>query len=214
MLITTLEKCVLFKGIHKEQLIKLKSHLNYYQKTYCIGTHNISESFQSNSIGIIDDGKLIVEKFSHSGNQTKLTVLEQGDVFGFASLYTTDNHFPTNISCLEDASIIILNMDSFIEVLSQSKILMKNYISLMSNKINFLNMKIDIFTMNCAREKIIYFFDIQIKINNRKSFSIVYSYEYLAEYLNMSKATLYRELSKLEKEQMIIRVKRHITVLY
>ncbi len=214
MHIKTLQQCPLFEGIKKPDLKRLRVTLKYSTRAYPIGTHSITQDIQRHAVGIVDEGELKVEKFTYTGHQVKLNVLKAGDIFGFASMKEGDACHPTTITCHKEARIVYLRMDEFIKLLSTEPILLKNYVLLMSEKINFLNQKIDVFTMSSARDRIYYYFEQQLKIGYSREFHIKDSYEGMAEYLDISRATLFRELKKMADEGLITKHKKMIHLLY
>ena len=81
-------------------------------------------------------------------------------------------------------------------------------------KVKYLNTRIELLTKRSTREKILAYFTLVSKGRINKSFRLPFSYTDLADYLNVDRSAMTREISALVEDGFIKKDKRNITILY
>lgn len=82
--------------------------------------------------------------------------------------------------------------------------ILQRYLSFISDKIYFLNKRIEGFTYESIQERVLCFLESEReRQDNQDEIVIRYSKQELAEYLCISRASLYRVLNDLAKEGLI-----------
>lgn len=198
-----LEDSFLFQGLPSQLVSSAKSRTEvvFFQKGNPIYTR---ENYRP-AIGFILSGVAVVQK----EGQLVLHTLCQGDCFGVAALF----HPTDYVSCIiakTDTYVLFLPDTLLLELFRQDSRVAVNYIAFLSQRIHFLNNKIDSFAAPSAQ------MSLQAYLRNNlqdSAVSVDSGYSQLARQLNMGRASLYRSLDALEQQGIIRRENRQILVL-
>lgn len=205
--IEILTNCSLFKGIAPEEIINLLKNMDTKILSYNSGNIIFSSTENFSNIGIVLSGSIEISKETASGDKIIMNKFNKGNVFGevFAlSSRTTPNIFVTS---LEKTTILFLNAKSILLIqpdnyINQSKII-SNIVQELANKALFLNSKIDYLTIKSMRGKLsTYLYNRYIGLSST-SFSIPYNRNELADFLNVSRPSMSRELGKMRNQGVI-----------
>lgn len=173
---------------------------------YKKGDYIFSREVNPRALGIIMSGTAQVEK----GSQDHLIVMSrliQGDVFGAVSLYASSERYVTAIKALTPVSALIIPkriMDKLIRTYPEIAV---NYLTYLSERIYFLNRRIDSFTGGSAVQRLAGYF-----LMGEADTSGVPA-AHLASALDIGRASLYRAFDELERVGAIRRDGKLITVL-
>ncbi len=139
-----------------------------------------------------------------------LKTMGAGSFFGVANLYATDTPFPSTVRAKKQTKVLMIKPEAFINMLTNEPILMSNYLEFLSKKIIYLNKKISSYTAKNTESKVAYFLcenEIDGAVSTDMSFSDI------AVMLDIGRASLYRAFDKFERENIIKRNGKTITVL-
>ena len=168
----------------------------------------ISPNDTAKAIGIIISGVALVTPKSASHN-AMLRVMTKNDMFGISTLYTQSVPFPSTISAKTDVEVLFIDGNAFKALLDADKGAMQAYLSLLSEKIIYLNKKISILTTSNAEKKLAFF----ICENERNGeFVSPLSMSALASILDVGRASLYRSLDALSNIGLIVRDGKKIII--
>jgi CRP-like cAMP-binding protein len=162
------------------------------------------------SLGILLTGKAEVRK-SGSGDGALLTRLTAPGLFGAASLFVDGGEYVSEITALQPCSILFLPQDLLTECMRRDFILVENYLCFLSERVRFLNGKIDGFTQASAESRLAWYL-LDISEGNEAA-DVPVSLKSLANVLNLGRASLYRALEALTEAGMIEREGKRIRIL-
>ncbi len=212
-----LKKCPLFLGIEDESLLKmlhcLGAVIRRYEKKHII----IEEGKPTKNIGIVLSGSANVVQIDYFGNRSILKISEPSDVFAEAFACAETKSVPVCIVANEMCDIMLIDCSHILHTCSnncqfhQQLIynLMKN---LAVNTISF-HQKIAITSKRTTREKLMEYLKIQSQKTNKKTFTIPFDRQELADYLEVDRSGLSSEISKLKKDGIIDSYKNKFTLL-
>lgn len=207
--IEALSACPLFKGLGTEELTDLTSEYMYLkvcEKNEII----ISESNYTRALGIIIKGSATVTK--HSGETAILmSILGKGDIFGMATLFYEEDNYLTQIKAKEKVTMAVFSKENVRKMLALYPQVNENYITILSEKIHFLNNKISTYTRAETITKVALFI-LQNKDEDKKEVKLPYSITNVADALNVGRASVYRAFETLENEGVISRDGKKITI--
>lgn len=208
--IESLSSCPLFKGLSNTELLTLTSE--YMTMSACEKNEIIiSENNYTRSLGIIIKGSATVIK--HSGDtEILMSILKKGDIFGMATLFYEEDSFLTEIRANEKVTMAVLSKENVRKMLSAYPVVNENYITILSEKIHFLNKKISTYTRAETIQKVA-FFILQNADAEKKEVSLPYSITKVADALNVGRASVYRAFETLENDNVISREGKKITIL-
>ena len=197
-----LQKCCLFENMSREEMETLLEHHSQVQ-TFPGDRILYSRSRQPEQIGIVLAGEVLVYK--DSGQNVLLNKIGVGGFFGAAALFSANHKYVSVLKTAGECTILQIGIDDFRAMLEASPKLALNYIKFLSGRIEFLNLKIDAFTATDAAQK------LSLYLYNSTSEETKNLTE-LAKRLNMGRASLYRAVEELEKEGIIEKNGKKITV--
>ncbi len=205
--INALTKVILFKELDKDELIKTlmcirPSIASYKKKEYLT---NCGEEFTG--IGIIVEGKVIVTKENAAGDRMIMAKLEESDIFGEMIAFANHNRWPATVIAETDCTVLFLSADKIIgncpTMCPGHKFLIQNMLTVVSQKALGLNRKMEYLTIKSIRGKISTYLLEQYNRRKEQTFMISLKRNELAEFLNVSRPSLSREMIKMKEEGII-----------
>lgn len=139
-----------------------------------------------------------------------LNTLYAGEIFGMASLFGGKCE-TSEIVAREECTFALLSQKEIEEVMKNDITFTSNYISVLSDKIRFLNKKISFFTSGSAENRVleyllslpVYNHQIEVEMNLSK----------LASTLDIGRASLYRAFDALEEKGLFKREGNVFTII-
>lgn len=164
-------------------------------KTYLKNELIFSKDSIEKQIGIIIDGKASVRK-----ENVVIGTLEKYSVFGAVTLYNANDKFVNNIVALNNCRVIFVSEEGVDILIENNSEFAKNYIKYLSERIYYLNEKIDSYTSPSAKDKVMLYFENQstdgvCRLKGKMTD--------LSKELNLSRASLYRVIDELTLEGKI-----------
>lgn len=186
----------------------LTSVLNTYGKSVSYSKNDIvfSKETYSPVLCLIIKGEARVSK-----GETVISHLKDGEIFGAAFLYNQSYEFENTVIALTPLKVVIIEKSGVDELIKCDSSISFNYISYLSERIGFLNDKIEGYTKPSAEEKLMLYLQKNADINNGKC-EISVSMTELSHVLQISRASLYRVIETLEQQGKICRDGKKIYV--
>ena len=193
-----LKKTKIFKDAD-ESLLKtvLKDYANtvsYHKNDIVLSKENYSPV-----ICIIIKGEARVSK-----GDTVISHLKSGEIFGAAFLYNQNYNFENTVTALSSLKVVIIEKSGIDYLIENDKSVSFNYVSYLSERIGFLNSKIEGYTQSSAEEKLLLYLQKNCDNTNGKC-EISVSMTELSRVLHISRASLYRVIEALENQEKICR---------
>ena len=199
--IALLSRCFLFREVPEGELPGLLGGLS--AEAFPQGAVIYSRSRFRKAMGVLLEGQVSVLKW----RDLVLNTLGPGQCFGVAALFCPADSYVTTVLAKTPALLVFLSDDWLSRLFQRYPQTAVSYISFLSQRIRFLNQKIDSFAAPSAQEGL-YRHLLAIQRDGRAEISGGYSQ--LARALNMGRASLYRSLEALEAEGRIRREGRTI----
>jgi CRP-like cAMP-binding protein len=200
--INVLEKSFIFNGLTAEEIKEICKTLSLEIKDYKRGESiYLPNSFES-KIGFIARGECLIEKYKPSGESVPLNILKQHSSFGIMAVLSVTEEFPTHVVASKDCSIVFLPKESFEKLIESNSKISGNVIRFLASKISFLNKKISTFSSDNVTEKLAS--HIYLRSIEENSDCLNFNCKKTAEIINVGRASLYRAISVLTNEGLII----------
>ncbi len=205
--LNSLMKVKLFTNI---EINELKSMLNclrpnevsYKKKEYITIAGN-----EFTGIGIVVEGEVTVTKENAAGDRVIMSKLNEGSIFGEIIAFSDKDKWPATVIASTDCTVLFLSPDKIVgncpRMCIGHKLLIQNMLKLISQKALTLNRKIEYLTIKSIRAKISTYLLEQYNIIGKNKFMISLKRNELAEFLNVSRPSLSRELIKMKDEGII-----------
>lgn len=157
-------------------------------------------------LGILLQGTLLVE----NGSGTPLNQLKAGSLFGVSTVFTEHQSHVTDIYAKEACRIFLLTQQELAEIFLENFRVNENYLSFLTDRIRFLNWKIDLFSATTAEQKLLCYLRHQKRQELEGDFVTVEPMTQLANLLGMGRASLYRAIEALEQSGKLSRIDRKV----
>ena len=192
-----------FYGVDDNKIEQIVSELSYISKKYSKGQIIANEGEECKSLGLILEGTIEIQRIYSSGKHIVLRQMKSGEVFGEAIIFSNKNEYPATIIASSDSVISYLRKDNIIKLCINEEIILKNFVTLLSDKIFALNSKIKTISFKSIRQKVVNFILEQVKEHESNIIKLKLSKENIASLLGIPRPSLSRELMKLRDEGMI-----------
>ena len=201
-----LESCALFGGLNRKQISLRLKECEATEQVFLQGDELHTETDGTQNFGILLEGALTV--YAAGEEATPLNRLKPGSIFGVSALFGSPGA-KTRI-CAESAGVVLWIGEAQAEALWEDRVIRKNLISFLTNRICFLNRKIASFTAKGAEGKLARHLS---QCADGDGVCRIDSYSLLAKELHLGRASLYRAIDKLEAEGVLRREKKTIFLL-
>ena len=190
-----------------EGLIKSgRAKICIYEKGKAITT---ASSF-TRCLIVILKGSASVSKIGADGRRTVINILRCGDIFGMATLFF-EQDFPSEIIAEEPCRLAIFPKELVEEAFAASPEFAKAYVTLLSQKIHFLNSRLSTFTEGETSERFLRW--LSAVSGGKTEFCLPCSISRAAETIGVGRASLYRAIGVLSEEKVLKHEGKNIVIL-
>ena len=154
-------------------------------------------------LGLLLEGQLQVTKGGLS-----VSVLEPGEVFGAAALYSDCPEFATTITARKDSRCLLLPQKLVDRLIATDAAFRERYLRYLTGRIHFLSGRLDSLAQHGAEGKL----GRYLLTNRGEENSLTCSATDLARRLGLSRASLYRAFEVLEGNGLISRAGKTISI--
>lgn len=213
-LLDILRLCPLFMQIRPEDYPHLLNCVNASEKEYRCDEYLWLRDEPVTSLGIVLSGSLEIIKENAAGQKHILDFVAPGQIFAEGIICTKDKISPVSVLSREASRILFLPFDRVIQPCKHSCSfhyqLFKNMFTILGEKNKMLSRKIELLTLKGMREKLATYllyeemkFQQTSSSEGNRSFTITPNRNELADYLNVSRSSMCRELGRMKDEGMI-----------
>lgn len=195
----------IFQGMSESEVIRFIPSVQGYYASFDKGEFIGREGEMISGIGVLLTGMASVFKENAAGERHRMAVLNPGDIFGEVAVYTGE-HWTASVMAEEPSSVLILPRPQLLHLNGSSgasAIFQINMVKLISRKALKLNQKLEILSMRSLRRKLIRLFQIEWKAQKQNPLILPMNREELAEYLQVTRPALSRELMNMKRERLI-----------
>lgn len=202
-----LKNCVLFRRMNEKELGQLLECLGTQVKSYNADDYIFFAGDEVNSVGIVLSGVVEVMKENLAGNKHIVAFLGPSDMFAEGIVCTMRRVSPVTVRVKEDAKILLIPYERIIKSCGNSCVfhinLIQNMMVVLGEKNVNLNRKLELLTLKGMREKIASFLINESNERSSSMFQILLNRTELADYLNVSRTSMCRELARMKEEGLI-----------
>lgn len=207
MMISNLTHTRLFAGIGEEETGRLLACLNARVIEYQKNTVIVEEGSPVSAFGILLAGSGRSYKTDLEGRTLTITLLKEGSEIGVLLAASPNSKSPVSVSVNQGSRILFLSHDAMLY--GQAKncsgygALLSNFMSIVAGKGLVLHERIDCLLRPTAREKIMAYLQNQSAAQGSAAFTVPLDRSAMAEYLNMDRSALSRELSRMKQDKIL-----------
>ena len=197
----------LFRDITKEELTRLLPCLDATLKQYDAEECIVRQGMEVSYIYIILSGHIEIIKSNFAGQKNIVSVLTKGKLFGEGLVCTKNRLSPISAMSTEKTELFCIPYQNIIGGCSHScgfhHQLIFNMMLLLGEKNYQLNTKMDLLLLKGLREKLATYLLREAEKRDTISFTVSLNRNQLAEYLNVSRPSMCRELGRMKEEGLI-----------
>lgn len=198
-------------------LTSLASFSKFYKKNEII----LHAGNMTEYLGLILSGSVTIESNDIWGNRTILNLAKKGELFAETYALLSDEPMMVDVIANENCIILFLKIKTVVELLLSigntagdwENIMVKNLLIILSKKNLSLSRRSFHTSPKSVRGRILaYLNSVSIKKCSRE-FDIPFDRQQMADYLNMDRTALSKELGRMQREGIICFRKNHFRLL-
>lgn len=202
-----MQQCLLFRGISGGELAQMMGCLAPRTAKYEKGALMASAGDAMNEIGIVVAGAVAVTKETPLGERIVLNKVGCGGIFGEVAALSDDRRAPATIFAAEDSTVLYLMPEKIWNpcrnVCQWHTRLIGNLVRIISDKALYLNRKIDYLAIKSMRGKLCTYLYEWYEKTGKDDFDIPFNRNELADFLNVSRPSMSRELGRMRDEGIL-----------
>ncbi|HHV09934.1 MAG TPA: Crp/Fnr family transcriptional regulator [Clostridiales bacterium] len=202
-----LKNCALFRKMGDREIESLVQCLGAQTKSFKAEEYIFFSGDQVNQVGIVLSGMVEVMKENLAGNKHIVAFLGTSDMFAEGIVCTARRISPVTVRVKEMAKILFIPYERIIKSCGNScsfhVSLIQNMMVVLGEKNVNLNRKLELLTLKGMREKITSFLLNEANERSSNMFQIMLNRTELADYLNVSRTSMCRELARMKEEGLI-----------
>ena len=166
-------------------------------------------------IGIVLEGSVLIENNDLWGNKSILSRVEKGQVFAESYAF---HDVPLMVDAIadEDSLILFLDVQRLMEEQNAQATwyckMLKNLLLISTKKNRNLSNRIFCTTAKTVRGRLAAFFSEQAAKAGSNTFDIPFNRQQMADYLNLDRSALSKELGKMREEGLLTFHKNHFSI--
>ena len=197
----------LFNNMKEDEIVSVLKCSFATVENYTDNQVLFEKDHKVNKLGIVIEGVLNLVSQKYNGNRVIVTTLEKNDLFGEALIYTSAGNSPYDLISSGKSKVLLIPYRIFSNMCSNNcsyhNQLIKNMLTILSDKIVMLNRKMSILNAETLKGRIaVYLLSLQ-KSTNTMIFDMPMNRQELAEFLNVKRPSLSRELSNMQRDDII-----------
>ena len=148
-------------------------------------------------------GRLRVDIIDSYGNQILIEHINAPRSFATIHLFNTvDNTLPVNYTALEDCILFTVSKESFFKLLCENPVILRNFLSVAGNCNRSIMSRLNVLSHKDVRGRLVTYFFEQKESGSHKV-QILHNQVQLANYMNVTRQALLKEIKKMIKEKLI-----------
>lgn len=213
--ITEIGRLVLFAGMTEAEIKDALRLLGAYAKNFSKGEQILRAGDTTREMGIVLSGSVTIENSDLWGNRTILSLAGEGDFFAEVYAVFGDEPLLIDVCANEDCRILFLRVGDLRREKAegwQSKVV-RNLLLISSRKNLTLSGRAFHTAPKTIRGRIMAYLDTMSLQERSREFDIPFDRQQMADYLNVERTALSKELGKMKRDGMIEFNRNHFRII-
>jgi len=197
----------LFKGFDKDEVLLMLKCLEPKVKEFDKGSHLAMAGEKFHGLGIMLEGEAAAYKENMAGTRVIMVILGPGDVFGEIVAFSTESQWPVTVEARQPSKALFISQDKIVGECRQAcpwhRKLIENMLTMVSERAIALSRKVEYLSIKSIRGKISTYLLEQYKRTGKTTFMLPVNRNALADFLNVSRPSLSREMCSMRDEGII-----------
>jgi CRP-like cAMP-binding protein len=209
----TLSEYALFHHLSAEDISSALSELRALEKQYNKGAIILSAGHTTEYMGLVLSGSVTVQSNDLWGNRTILSHVCKGDYFAGTFSWLYDEVMLVDVVANEDCRILFLDVGRLRSLAAEQYPWTANLLTIAARKNLMLTGRIFHTTPKSARARIMAYLNSVSLQKQSREFDIPFDRQQLADYLNLDRSAMSKELGRMRDEGLIQAKKKHFVLL-
>ncbi len=206
----------LFMGMEQVEINTALDALDATYKSYNKGETILHAGDRTDSVCVVISGSVTIESNDMWGNRTILNIIDAGDFFAESYAVLKDETLLVDAVANEKSEVLFLRIGKVFGNINfqlwQNK-LVKNLLMISASKNLMLSGRSFHISPKTARGRIMTYLNSVSLKKHSKIFEIPFDRQQMADYLNLERTALSKELSRMKQEGIIDFHKNHFKIL-
>ena len=202
-----LRKTPLFNGLKEDEIKDFFGCLNPRRCRYDKNKVAAYEGDGVDSIGIVIKGTFAVSKDTTSGSSMIVALIKEGELFGEIAAFSSYPYWTETVTAFEDSEVIFAPSRNIVGYCLKPcdihRKVVVNMLAILSNKALMLNKKLEYISIKNLRTRICRYIYDEYRKTGKTTLMIPMNRNQLADYLNVTRPALSRELGFMKREGII-----------
>lgn len=213
---TLLANTALFRGASPQEAEAMLNCLGAAERGYTKGEQIYHSGDYVSDLGMVLSGSVLIQTDDLWGNTTVLDRIGPGQIFAETYACVPGEPLMVDVVAAEGTQVLFLNVERVLRVCSHTcahhSKLIRNLLLLSAQKNLNLSRKIFYTSSKTIRGRLLSYLSYQARRNGTPSFTIPFNRQQLADYLNVERSALSNELSKMQRDGLLVVEKNHFTL--
>ena len=209
--------CSLFAGIAALDLEALLGCLNAIRKRFVKNRYISRAGGKAESVGIVLRGAVHIVREDFWGKRNIVARIEPCGLFGEAFACAGTEHLPVSVMAAEESDVLFVDCKRILTSCTSACAfhvrLIRNLSLILAERNIALTQKLKHITQPTTRERLLSYLSEQAQIAGDSAFDIPFNREELADYLSVERSAMSAELSKMQKDGLMVYQKNHFELL-
>ncbi len=210
--IEKLQKNMIFKGMTDPEIRSALSELRAFEKQYKKGSIFLHAGDTTKKIGLVLEGSVTIESNDMWGNRTILSHVGAGQYFAETYALLPEEVMLVDVRANEDCRILFINIGYLFESrtsASWKEKILKNLLLISSHKNLTLSGRSFHTAPKSCRGRLLAYLNSVSQQKHSLEFDIPFDRQQLADYLNLERTNMSKELGRMRDEGIIEFRKNH-----
>ena len=206
----------LLEGVSPQEYQTMHACLGVYEQSFRPDDVIYDFGDGRRMLGIVSQGRAVVERIDREGGRAILEHLGPGGVFGEMMMFKAAGDdsvvvraaAPTRVSFLRSEAV----MRRCEHACACHSRMVENLFRLVTEKATSLSERVEVLSRRSIREKLLRYFQLQAAKGHGPSFQLPFSLSALADYISADRSAMMRELKKMREEMLVTITGRQVTL--
>ncbi len=215
--IQQLQKTMLFRGMTETEITGALRVLEAHEKRYEKGETLLTAGSITERMGLVLEGSVTIESNDAWGNRTIISHVERGQVFAETYALLENEPMLVDVTASEDCRVLFLRSGRIqsLETNLESWALkyITNLLTISMHKNLILSGRSFHTAPKSIRGRVMAYLNSVSLQKHSREFDIPFDRQQLADYLNLERSALSKELGKMQREGFISTRKNHFKII-
>lgn len=200
-------RTTLFQGIDTGDIPHVLGCLEYKLAQFKKNEYIARAGAPFSGVYVILEGETAIVRETYNGSRSIVNLFGAGDVCGEALAFCGLGRWPMSYQALTDCTLLIVHPERIVNVCERAclfhKTILSNMVRVIARKACDLNRKVEYLMLKTINGKLSRYLLEQKLLNGSATFQLPLNKEKLADFLNISRPSMSRELGRLRDQGVI-----------